>query len=57
VGEERTILLPALQDLQLCRRLECSWHELQLMPEETVEMWEAVIRGEEQAQREASVRV
>ena len=35
----------------MCRRLDCSWAELQQMPEWTVEVWEAVIAGEEQGRR------
>lgn len=46
------MIVPALRDLMLCRRLECTWGELQDMPEEIVAVWEAVISGEEQAQRQ-----
>ena len=52
VGEERTLLLPAIQDLMLCRRLKCSWTELQDMPAELIELWEAVIQGEEVSERQ-----
>lgn len=53
MGDERTVLYPAIRELMLCRRLECSWAELQEMPEEIVELWEAVVTGEEHAARAA----
>lgn len=46
------MLLPALKDLLLCRRLNCTWQELQDTPEEYLEVWEAIMAGEDQAQRQ-----
>lgn len=51
------MLLPAIKDLMLCRRLKCSWGELQDMPEELLEMWEAVIEGQEVAERQRAARM
>jgi len=56
VGEERVVLLPALRDLMLCRRLECSWAALQEMPEEYLEVWQAVLAGEDQAHAQRAAR-
>ena len=41
----------------LCRRLKCTWGELQEMPEELVELWEALIQGEEVAERQRAARM
>lgn len=50
------VLLPALRDLMLCRRLECSWAALQEMPEEYLEVWQAVLAGEDQAHAQRAAR-
>jgi hypothetical protein len=34
------------------RRLECTWQELQDLPEDYLEVWEAIWDGEEHARRE-----
>jgi hypothetical protein len=41
----------------LCRRLKCSWAELQDMPEGLLEMWEALIEGQEVAERQRGARM
>jgi len=41
--------VPALRDYALCRKLKLSWSELQVMPEDTVDLWEAIWAGEQQA--------
>jgi hypothetical protein len=51
------VLVPAIKELMLCRRLKCSWTELQQMPEETVELWGAVIDGEQVAERQKAARM
>jgi hypothetical protein len=40
-----------LRALALCRELKCSWRELQEMPEEVIDVWEAIITGEGHAAR------
>lgn len=34
----------------MCQRLNCNWLELQQMPEEMVEMWDAILAGEAEGQ-------
>lgn len=48
------MIVPAVNDLNMCRRLKCTWNELQEMPEERVLVWEALLNGEDHARREAA---
>jgi hypothetical protein len=53
-GEERQFILPPLRELQTVRRLKITitWSEYRDMPEDLVAVWDAIVEGEQQAQRE-----
>lgn len=40
-----------MTDLLLMRQLDCTWNELQQVPQEYLEVWKAVWRGEDQGRR------
>lgn len=47
------MILGPLRDLSLCRKLKMSYSELQELPEEVLEVWQAIFEGEEHGRRTA----